>query len=398
MSHFQHVTNDSHQRHGPELVSLLRATMKRWVDIDTRLSFEAVYEDVLNRLPIWNNRALHCADPSLNPFTVGYVGRLTQLHVVTSLFRLNEELFTRTFTWSAAIEPHTSLVCDYPIPGALVVPRHLRMFVPLNRSWNDITAHLKLTARHRACAESCTVQRVEDEATILRINREMFEPFAKARHGKEANNLAEQDVVRLARSGHLGLLSRNSESIAAHLGYSYDRKAQRYWECLRFGYPEHVFSAQRCFADINTVNAYWAIRYAVDTGHDVFDFGISPSPPDGGLLQFKHRRNGGLSAFSCGIPFWLRLPRADVDEFLWRWPIFSLEKDGIVLNVGVPERFSSEDIATRLRPLAYRGLSVVRVRRKHNSAPLLDALKRIFESSSDRSRHKAPTLELVNVS
>jgi hypothetical protein len=272
------------------------------------------------------------------------------------------------------------------------------MLVPLNRPWNEITAHWKLAARRRACAESCTVQRVEDEATIRRINHDMLEPFAKVRHGKEANNLSEHDVLRLAHSGYLGLLSKEGVPIAAHVGYSYERKGQRCWECLRFGYPEHVYADQHCLADTNTINAYWAIRYAMDTGHDVFDFGISPPSPDGGLLQFKHRRSGELSAFGCGVPLWLRLPKTDVDEFLWRWPLFSLENGGIVLNLGIPERFSSEEVATRLRPLAYRGLSTVRVRSRHDTVPLRTNLRAVFESSNDHSRLKTPTLEIVNIS
>jgi hypothetical protein len=373
---------------------MLPTALKKVLSAEARAVLTTLYHESKARLPVWNNRALAIVNPSLAPFGLGYLGRACKLNDATGLFRLAGEVSTRRIGWTEVFAPLTSLVCDVPVPGALRVPSHLRMFVPLDRPLKEITAHWKMRTRLRVFAESCTLRGIHDEVEVSQVNRQLLEPFARARHDQEANVLPEHKVLEFARKGYLGVLTKDGESIAAHLGYTYARRGQRYWYCSRFGYPKEVFDDYHRLSDSNTVNAYWAMHQAMTTGHDVFDFGISSANPDGGLLQFKHRRSGVLSSFDCGAPLWIRLPREALDVFFWRWPVFSLERGGIVLNFGVPRDTTDEGVLTRLRPMAYRGLDVVRIHCGRPLTSLLEDLKSAFAGSGGEQR-TAPMFELV---
>jgi len=256
----------------------------------------------------------------------------------------------------------TVVMSEVPMPYALCVPTHLSVSIPLRRPLEAILAEYdaELRRRVRKLQPSYSWRRVEDDAEIERIERDMLVPFANARHAERATHVALADVLRVAKTGRLDLLSCDGEIVGAHLGHSYFRKGRRNWTTLRFGYPEHVFGNAKRLADANTMNVQLALAYAIAEGYDAYDLGRSLARPDGGLLQFKRRRKGFLDAHGMER-LYVRIPRECASRMLAVSPLFSLRGEAIFLEVGVTATTTDEELVARFREWRFAGLAGVRL-------------------------------------
>lgn len=245
--------------------------------------------------------------------------------------------------------------------GSLRVPMHLRVVVPLGRPLDTILAEYDSELRRRIrrlLERGFRTERIEDPDTIRHISKEMIDAFASARHAEHATHVPLEAVMRIARAGRLELLYCAGEAIGAHLGYGYVLDGKRVWTTLRFGYPERIFRNAKALADANTMNVHCALVHALAEGYDAYDIGLSLARPDGGLLEFKRRRQGLLSAFDTDFMH-VRLPREGADRLLFESPIFSVDKDAIDLHVGCG---GDEDaLVARFKGLRFKGLRAVRL-------------------------------------
>jgi hypothetical protein len=376
-------------------------TLDPLIPADARLFVRTLPHQLRQRASLWHQRALRIEDLSLVTFRAGFVGHRDHLRAVTDLLRLGNPA-TQPLSFETARDPQTALFCDWPLPGAMRVPVLLRTCVSLSSTLETTIAGFEpeLKRRLRRLSERCDVRQVTTAQEAVRIHRELMVPFARARHEDRAELVAEAELVRLAREEYLALVSLDGRAVAAQSGHGYLREGKRCWEALRFGYPEEVFSDPHRMSDANALNAHCALRHAIDTGHQLFDFGTSPASPEGGLLQFKRRRGGFLSSFGCPPALWLRSPRQRPDAFFWTWPLFSLEKDGLVLNLGVPFGIDDDEVAARLKSVAYAGLEAVRLHAGRAVSRALEATAHEIFSSPGEAIHKkgrARSIELVRV-
>jgi hypothetical protein len=255
--------------------------------------------------------------------------------------------------------------------------------VPLRDTIEETVSSMKpkLRLRLRGLMARSTMRLVTEPAEAAQLHRTMLEPFARARHEARAVLVPEAEVVRLAREAYLGEVSLDGTPVGAFTGQTYRRGGQRSWEALRVGYSEPVSADPRRLSDANAVLFQWTMQLAIEHGHRVFDLGTSPARPEGGLMQFKRRRGGGLSHFACSTPAWLLPPRQGVDAFFWRWPLFSLEPGGPVLHLGVPPTTSDTEVLARLESLTFGGLEAVRLHPGRAVSPgLLDSVRALFDS------------------
>ena len=279
--------------------------------------------------------------------------------------------------WRAAVGALRSglatIVSEAYLPGALRVPRSVHMVFPVH------SGRMNLQNRRRAQALEHHIRRITEDAEIERISRDFLVPFAVDRHGTAANQLALATVKKLAEYGRLDVLTHGDEEVGAHLGFSSVFSGKRYWVGCRVGYPRIVYEDSRRLADVNAINFFLQFRHAEDAGFDFYDMGESQARPEGGLLQFKKRMGGVLAAWPRHDCFWVRLPRGKAPEMLWDTPLFSLERRGLVLNLGLPDGLRERDVMMRYRNLAFDGLSSVRLHlRSKVPPPVLDELTRIF--------------------
>ncbi|OIQ99965.1 hypothetical protein GALL_179810 [mine drainage metagenome] len=280
-------------------------------------------------------------------------------------------------------------VSAIPIPGALRVPKYLRTIVPLNKPIEEIMAKyddrlrrslLKLRPYYR-------VQQELDTAEIDRIDREMLQPFARARHGSSANLMSSQMVRRFALEfGRLDLVLLGEQVVACMLGNQHIRKGKRYWVANRCGYPETVFSDSKQLGKSNSINHHLAIELANENGFDYCDFALCFARPDDGLIQFKRRWGGeldinGLSSYGY---FHIRLPKVGAAQFLWDTPLFAVEDHKLALHLGLPHGPSDDEFETRYRQMGFGGLTKIYL---HYARPPGEL---ILTKLSDLYKHQNP--------
>src|SRR6185369_10687733 len=134
------------------------------------------------------------------------------------------------------------------------------------------------------------------------------------------------------------------------LSYEYEHHGVRTFAALRFGYPPHVFEDRTRYAIANGLNTYFAIRHAVENGFTMMDFGQSPSHPfDNGGLKFKRMHGAAVSAINVHQFFYVRAPASQRAWFLWVRPLFSVEREQVVLNAGVPAELSDAELVARVK-------------------------------------------------
>ncbi len=382
------------------LPAAVSEVIKAWVPQDQRVAMRRIPAELRLRAPVWRQRATLIGAEALAPFQVGFIGPPSELPAVADLLRLHWPEPVAPMTFEAALRPETAIFSAWPIPGAMRVPALLRTLVPLGATVGETTSSFEpeLRRRLRRLSERCSVRQVTSAEDATRIHREMMVTFARARHDDRAELVPEQELARLAQDSYLAVVSLDGQPVAAHSGQSYERNGQRCFEALRFGYPVSVFSDQHRMSDANTLNAHCALEHAVAAGDGVFDFGTSPAAPDGGLLQFKRRRGGAVSAFGCPSALWFRPPQVGIDSFFWRWPLFSIDAAGLVLHLGVPSGVPQAEVAARLKGLAYSGLDAVRLHVGPQPADEIVALAREIFSSPAGAVHGKGCARRIEVS
>lgn len=317
----------------------------------------------------WTRRPLPA--PEGEPYEVVFVGPLSLWGRAASLVGCSEG----RGAWAGPTRPAgTALVSGFPVPGWTRVPWQLNTVVRLGRPVDALLAdhNRKVARRLRALRMRARLEPVRDDTDVVRLSREMIEPFAVARHGEVTTHVSLDRMRSVARGpGRLDLLYFDGEPVGCELGTVRVRGRQRRWVSLRFGCPRGVFSDPERLAEANSLATYLEMVRALEDGFDVYDMGSSPARPDGGLLQWKRKRGGELDALLPDGFFWVRPPRPGAARFLWNTPLFGVEGAGIVLHLGLPEAATDDDVAARYRDMGFRGLSEVRL---HCARPPGEAL------------------------
>ncbi len=271
---------------------------------------------------------------------------------------------------------------DLPMPGSLTVPVYVHAVVPLKRPIEEIAAAYgdKLRRVIRQQRANCEVRQAVDVEQTDFAERELLRPYATARYGQGAAQLDPATVRRMAlEQGRLDVLYQRGEAVSCHLGYASVRHGRRYWNALRFGFSEAVFSNPKRLHEINSINVHLAVEWALANGFDAYDIGMTVGSPDDGLLQWKRRRGGHIDAGLTHAFFHVRLPRNGAAQLLWDSPLFAVRHERLTLHLGLPASVSDEEAAFRYREMDFGGLHSVCV---HHARPpgdvLLAALRSLF--------------------
>ncbi len=315
----------------------------------------------LNRACLWRWEIVGLPQPDDSPYDILYVGRKSHRKLAGKILGIENCSDAKA---SAGLPDRRVLVSELPIPGALCVPQYLRAIVPLGKPIEEVIATYdhNWRKRLRRTRAHYRVQQVSSEAEIDRLNREMLQPFAKARHGSSASPLSSDTVRRSALEyGRLDLVLFEDEVVACMLGNESIRKGKRYWLADRCGYPEKVFSDPKRLGEINSITFHLASEWATRNNYDYCDFALCFARPDDGLLQFKRRRGAELNRIGLrGYGYFhIRLPKAGAAQFLWGNPLFSVERNSLTLHLGLPDGISDDEFLTRYRQMGFGGLSKI---------------------------------------
>lgn len=347
----------------------------------------------LDRAQLWNWEHVRLAPEGAGRFAVDYVGRLEQRWEVCRILGLRDEPVP-PLPGGAARGDCAALASEAPVPGGLHVPFHIDAVVELGRPLEAIVAgyrgHVSRVVRKHA--QRARSRRVVESEEIERLQRDMLESFGIAHHGPHAVNLSLEAVRRIAtETGRLDLAYLDNDEIGCHLGYTVVHKGRRYWEGVRVGYPEAIYTDSHRLALANTVNVHLALGWALDSGFDFYNMGMTQAQPDGGLLKFKHRRGGKLTSDFTDAFFWVRLPARGRAHFLWEAPLFSVEHGRLLLHLGLPGERDDAEVIARYREMGFDGLSRVQLYcARPPSGSLLDKFSALY------ARYDEPP-ELVEV-
>ncbi len=329
----------------------------------------------LDRAQLWNWEHVRLVPDGAARFAVEYFGRRERCWEVCDVLGLREEPHPARGHGRGA---YKVLASEVPLPGALHVPFHVDAVVRLRRPVEEILAGYRgdLARIVKKYGRRFHTRRVVDDQEIERIQHEMLEPFGTAHHGAHTVNLSLEDVRRIAKdTGRLDLAYLDGEEIGCHLGCTAVYKGKRYWNGVRVGYPETIYSDSRRFRIDNQLNVHLALQWALENDFDFYNMGMTPACPDGGLLEFKRRRGATLTADFVDAFFWLRLPARERARFLWKAPLFSVERGRLILHLGLPAGPTDAEVLARYHEMGFDGLSQVQLYCAQTpGAGLLDAL------------------------
>jgi hypothetical protein len=222
----------------------------------------------------------------------------------------------------------------------------------------------------------------------------MIVPFAEARNHEQVQHVTFDEVVRIAEQGGVEGLLRGDVEVGVHLGSAQTRGNKRCWVEKRFGYPAAVFSDAKRLAAANAMNVHLTLKSALERGFDLYDLGVSVARPDGGLLQFKHRRSAVLEPTGAWSRQWARIPRAIAPAFLSRAPLFSLARGALWLNVGLAANTSDAQCIEAMKRWRFRGLTGVRLfAERAPSSELLEQVRGLYRGYG---HERLRTLEVVD--
>lgn len=342
-----------------KIATLLRTLLSPSMRFELRKAL-AWLRDIAARACFWRWEIARFKLREDSAFDILYVGRKSQREFVKVLLgapsqgpdsRLKLEKSDRTV-----------LVSEVPTPGALYVPQYLSAVVPLSRSIDEITARYNTELRRnlRKNRTRYRMQQALNDDEIESADREMLQPYASARHGSAASQIATNEVQRVAKSaGRLDLVLLEDEVVACHLGCVVTRGGKRYWSTVRFGYPDTVFSDHKKLREINSITTFMALEWAIENGFDYYDIGTCLARPDDGLLEWKRRRGGDVDTLGNHGYLFVRLPKVGVAQFLWETPLFAVEGKQLTLHLGVPDGQGDAEIANRYREMGFGGLSKI---------------------------------------
>jgi hypothetical protein len=361
------------------------------------------------RARLWDWEIVNLAAKSGAPYQVFYAGTKQNRARVSPLLGLDRESGAEGAApeapalpvieaLPAAFSPNTVLVSEAPLPGALRMPWGIHTIVPLGRTVDEILATYdgELRRRLRKQRGEYRFRQVVDDAEIAEVSRTMLEPYAAARHGSATQQLDREVVRKMAQGsgeGRLDLVLKGEEAVGCHLGYGLTWNGKRYWITLRFGYPEAVFSEQKRLRDINSINTFLALEWALGNGFDFYDIGAAIARPDDGLLQWKRRRGGAPDLLHNDGFFFVRLPRAGAAQFLWDAPLFAAGEGKLTLRLGLPLGPTDDEAIKRYREMGYGGITRIYL---YCARPpgdrLLESLRGLYGQSG------APPIEAITVS
>lgn len=316
-------------------------------------------KELIDRICIWRWEIARIIQRDDSLYDMLYVGRKSQKYLAKILLGVKEvsDVTQAEVKQSSC----TVFISELPIPGSLCVPKYLRTIVPLERPIEELMANyddklrrtlLRNRMRYRQ-QQAQSLDEIED------ANRKMIQSFAKERHGNSAYILSDEMILKYAlKLGRLDLLLFGNEVVGCMLGYMSIRKGKKYWVADRCGYPQAVSSDLKRLSEANSINHHLTIEWASNNGFDYCDFARCFARPDDGLLQFKKNRGAaldtiGLRSDGC---FYIRLPKVGVAQFLWDTPLFSIERNKLILHLGLPDGLSDDEIFARYRRMGFSGL------------------------------------------
>jgi hypothetical protein len=317
--------------------------------------------DILGRACFWRWEIARFKLQKESPYEFLYIGRKKQREMAKLLIggKSPEDSPMVDGEPEPATSNHVVVVSEAPSSGALSVPIYLSAVVPLGRSIEDITAKYDSELR-RSIRKNRPRYRMRQtllDEEIEKADREMLRPYATARQGIHAAQLATQEVLRIAKTvGRLDLIMLGDEVVACHLGCVITRGGKRYWSTLRFGYCEAVFSDAKRLREVNSITTFMALEWAIDNGFDYYDIGLCLARPDDGLLKWKRRRGGDIDSLGNHAYMFVRLPKTGTAKFLWATPLFAVEGKKLTLHLGLPDGPSDEEVANRYHEMVFGGL------------------------------------------
>lgn len=312
----------------------------------------------LNRARLWQWQITSLQPRDGSPYSLLYIGRKSQRELAKALLGIDREMGSNpTLDLSSTV-----IISEMPLPGALRVPQAMHFVIPLGRSIEEIMSGFEseLRRRLRKWIGRYKLQQVVDGSNIDRIDREMLQPYAKARHGSGASQFDSAELKRIAlQTGRLELVLLGDEVVACQTGLASTREGKRYWVSIRFGYPEAIFSDTKRLGETNAVNFYLALAWALSNGFDYYHMGSCLARPEDDLLQWKKRWGGALYTTGNHGYFHVRLPKTGVAQFLWDSPLFSVDQNNTALHLGLSDGMSDEEAVARYRKMGFGGLSKV---------------------------------------
>lgn len=339
-----------------QIVTILRKLISPSMRFELRKTLAWLW-DIAARACFWRWEIVRFKLREDSAYDILYVGRKNQREFVKVLLGAQSQGPETQLKLQKS--ERTVLVSDMPTLGALYVPQYLSAVVPLSRSIDEITAKYNAELR-RNLRKNRTRYRLkqalnDDEIEIA--DREMLQPYARARHGSAASQIATHEVQRVAKTaGRLDLVLLEDEVVACHLGCVVTRAGKRYWSTVRFGYPHAVFSDNKKLREINSITTFMALEWAIENGFDYYDIGTCLARPDDGLLEWKRRRGGDVDTLGNYGYLFVQLPKTGAAQFLWETPLFAVEGKKLTLHLGVPDGPSDEEVANRYREMGFGGL------------------------------------------
>ena len=325
-------------------------------------------------------------------YEILYMGRKAQSLMAKALLGVKDDTNTsqsRKFNLSRAV-----LIAEMWFPGAIKVPQMLGSVVPLGRPIEDITStfHGQLRRELKRNRERYRLQQVLTDDVIEKVNRDLLQAYASARHGDSASQLKLSDVRKMSQGyGRLDLLVLDEDVVGCQLGHEIIRSGKRYWSTNRCGYPEAIYSDSKRLREANAINIHLAMEWAHSRGFDFYDIGTSLGRPDDGLLEWKRRRGGVVDTLGNNDYLYIRLPKLHAAQFLWNSPLFAVEGRKLILHLGLPGGQSEDQIAMRYREMGFGGLSRVYLHCDISpSDSLLEILAGYFENQEIR-----PVIECI---
>ncbi|CAI8818124.1 Acetyltransf_6 domain-containing protein [Pseudomonas sp. IT-P44] len=330
--------------------------------------------DIAARACVWRWEIARFKLREDSRYDILYVGRKSQREFVKVLLGAEPQGVD-----NLSKSDRTVVVSDMPSWGALYVPQYLSAVVPLRRSIDEITARYNTELRRNLRKNRLRygMKQALNDDEIETADREMLQPYARARHGAAASQIASHEVQRVAkRAGRLDLVVLEDQVVACHLGCVVTRAGKRYWSTVRFGYPDEVFSDARKLREVNSITTFMALEWAIENGFDYYDIGTCLARPDDGLLEWKRRRGGDVDTLGNHGYVFVRLPRTGAAQFLWETPLFAVEGKHLTLHLGIPDGPSDEEVANRYREMGFGGLSKLYLHcSREPGAALLDNLR-----------------------